>query len=90
MAVVVSGHLATEHKIVFRIALSLFPNFTLPFNPKASKSNLVPVTIEEVDDDECVVVLSGPPVYWRGEDQQHRDRDIGRNHREENNVLLLV
>ena len=60
MAVVVSGHLATEHKIVFRIALSLFPNFTLPFNPKASKSNLVPVTIEEVDDDECVVVLSGP------------------------------
>ena len=27
---VVSGHLAMEHKVVFRIARSLFPSFTLP------------------------------------------------------------
>ena len=58
MAVVVSGHLATEHKVVFRIALSLFPSFTLPPNPQTSKSNPVPVTT--VDDDDCVAVLSGP------------------------------
>ena len=33
VAVVVSGHLATEHKVVFRIARSLFPTFTLPPRP---------------------------------------------------------
>ena len=30
-AVVVSAHLATEHKVVFRIARDLFPNFTLSY-----------------------------------------------------------
>ena len=50
MAVVVSGHLATEHKVVFRIALSLFPNFTLPPNPKSSHRTSAPVTGENNDD----------------------------------------
>ena len=39
---VVSGHLATEHKVVFRIARSLFPSFTLPTrSPTITQENVI-------------------------------------------------
>ena len=45
-SVVVSGHLATEHKVVFRIARDLFPNFTLPPPPAPVPAQPVTCTID--------------------------------------------
>ena len=54
-AEVVSGHLATEHKVVFRIAKSLFPSFTLP----QRSPTITQVTIDD-DEDEVMMIDEGP------------------------------
>jgi len=56
-AEVVSGHMATEHKVVFRIAKSLFPSFTLP----QRCPTITQVTIEDDEDDVMMIDAARSP-----------------------------
>ena len=62
MQVVVSSHLGTEQNVLFRIALSLFPNFTFPPHPKPSQAAPAPVTQENDDDDGDICEVVKEPV----------------------------
>merc|ERR1719341_1428456 len=52
-----SGQQPAEHKVVFRIAKSLFPSFTLP----QRSPTITQVTIEDDEDDVMMIVRSPSP-----------------------------
>jgi len=84
---IVAGHLATEHKVVFKIALSIFPDFKLPIlNPVNTTSSDPSITIIASVPARLPAVDSAPPqaVPTMPEHTSKRTHSLSRYEEEQN------